>query len=169
MTVETMKPRFTAPGGANVAAALSRMNLAAFRVSLDEIVGMEATGDATSSAGFLLSGLVCGRSLYEPPEGYPCASRLSGQGQLSDLQVTFSSSSCAGPAGFLSAITEAVPIQKLTLNMGVLSDRIPWLNEVRWGGWRTRCGVKPPIHPFNRQGSPISTCRPVPLPPLLQR
>ncbi|KAE8996398.1 hypothetical protein PR002_g19334 [Phytophthora rubi] len=58
LSVETMKPNFSAPGGANVATALSRMNLTALRLSLDEIVDSVATSEAASSAGFLLSTLL---------------------------------------------------------------------------------------------------------------
>ncbi|GMF39650.1 unnamed protein product [Phytophthora fragariaefolia] len=59
MSVETMKPRFAALGVANLTAALSHMNMMALRLSLDEIVDSVGSSDATSSAGLLLSTLVC--------------------------------------------------------------------------------------------------------------
>jgi hypothetical protein len=125
--VETMKPRFAAPGGVELATALSRMSLTSLRLNLDELVDSVATGQASSNAGFLLSTLVCGRPLCS---GEQCGVR---QGAIADLQLTFAGNSAAGPAGACSAVLESAAIEALTVNMGTIGDQMWWLNQVRWG------------------------------------
>ncbi|KAG1710026.1 hypothetical protein DVH05_017035 [Phytophthora capsici] len=127
--VETMQPQFSAPGGWQLTAALSRMNLASLRLNLDEIVA-SASGEACENAGSLLSTMLCGRSVCTKEH---CVPLLQRQGAIQDLQVTFSRDSIAGPAGFCSALVEASSIPKLTLTLGTLGDEVWWLNQVRWG------------------------------------
>ncbi|KAK1943403.1 hypothetical protein P3T76_004799 [Phytophthora citrophthora] len=128
-SVETMQPNFSAPGGWQLAAALSCMNLASLRLNLDEIVA-SASGEACVNAGSLLSTMLCGRSVCTEEHSVPLLQR---QGAIHDLQVTFARDSIAGPAGFCSALGEASSNPKLTLNMGALGDQAWWLNQVRWG------------------------------------
>ncbi|KAG7386577.1 hypothetical protein PHYPSEUDO_015485 [Phytophthora pseudosyringae] len=133
LAVETMQPRFAAPGGMYLTAALSRMNLSTLRLNLDEVVDPMASGEASASAGYFLSTLVCGRSLSEGSTEELCVPSLQRLGLINNLGVTFARDSAAGPAGICSALVESSSIHTLTLNLGTLGDRIWWLNQVRWG------------------------------------